>query len=91
MRVLTLTTTHSYCISPEQHCHLIIHEYSTQCDPSTTTSKTRARTGNTSIIAKMSLVKEQLSKLDLQGHKGVNMAVTYQEYDRGVTKSEYFA
>jgi len=39
----------------------------------------------------MNLVKEQLNKLDLQGHKGMNMAVTYQEYDRGVTKSEYSA
>ncbi len=37
----------------------------------------------------MSLVKEQFTKLDLQAHKGVDMAVTYQEYDRGVTKGEF--
>lgn len=37
----------------------------------------------------MSLIKEQFNELDLQGYKGVKMAVTYQEYDRGVIKSEF--
>ena len=37
----------------------------------------------------MSLFKQQSNKLDLQGHKGVNMAVSYQDYDRGVIKSEF--
>lgn len=36
----------------------------------------------------MSLIKVQFNKLDLESHKTVNMAVTYQEYDQGVIKSE---